>query len=78
MMDGPLRSLGDFEDFDPTNIIHLMMVTSRTQLDSEVGRNELLQIHLDSTSSNIPEAYMAPFQEDDHELLLKGKVRSSS
>ncbi|OJA15805.1 hypothetical protein AZE42_12112 [Rhizopogon vesiculosus] len=70
MMDGPLGSLGDSEDFDPTNIIHLMMAASRIRLNREVGENELLQIHLDSTRSNIPETRMAQLQEDDEEIFM--------
>src|SRR5882757_3799691 len=74
MMDGPLGSLGDSEDFDPTNIIHLMMAASRIRLNREVGENEPLQIHLDSTRSNMPETRMVQLQEDDEEIFM---VRNS-
>ncbi|KAG0703668.1 hypothetical protein DFH29DRAFT_432027 [Suillus ampliporus] len=50
-MDGPVdhaprSSIADSEDFDPTNIIHLMMLASRTHLENEAGENELLQFNL--------------------------------
>ncbi|KAG1750343.1 uncharacterized protein EDB91DRAFT_1344052 [Suillus paluster] len=44
--DGTLRSFGDLEDFDPTNIIHLMTLASRTGLETEAGKNEVLQIQI--------------------------------
>ena len=62
------RSLGDLEDFDPTNIIHLMMAASRARLGREIGINELLQIYLNNTNADIPESYSlrtAPFQLED-------------
>ncbi|KAG2351018.1 hypothetical protein BDR05DRAFT_994343 [Suillus weaverae] len=46
-MDGPLCSFGGSEDFDPTNIIHLMMLASRAPLDHAAEENEILQFHLD-------------------------------
>ncbi|KAG0697346.1 hypothetical protein DFH29DRAFT_1022832 [Suillus ampliporus] len=51
-MDGPVdhapcSSFADSEDFDPTNIIHLMMLASRTDLENEAGENELFQFHLE-------------------------------
>ncbi|KAG1717584.1 uncharacterized protein EDB91DRAFT_1190123 [Suillus paluster] len=36
----------DLEDFDPTNIIHLMTLASRTGLETEAGKNEVLQIQI--------------------------------
>ncbi|KAG0703674.1 hypothetical protein DFH29DRAFT_432509 [Suillus ampliporus] len=51
-MDGPVdhaprSSFADSEDFDPINIIHLMMLASRTRLGNEAGENELSQFNLD-------------------------------
>ncbi|KAG1747539.1 hypothetical protein EDB19DRAFT_1825928 [Suillus lakei] len=47
IMDGPLSNFGDSEDFDPTNVIHLMMLASRAPLDHAAEENEILQFHLD-------------------------------
>ncbi|KAG2125399.1 hypothetical protein DEU56DRAFT_573703 [Suillus clintonianus] len=43
----PHNSIADSEDFNPTNIIHLMMLGSRSHLENEAGENELLRFHLD-------------------------------
>ncbi|KAG1742728.1 uncharacterized protein EDB91DRAFT_294819 [Suillus paluster] len=43
----PRSSFADSEDFDPINIIHLMMLASRARLENEAGQNELFQFALD-------------------------------
>ncbi|KAG1738645.1 uncharacterized protein EDB91DRAFT_1347587 [Suillus paluster] len=47
-MADPASCFADLENFDPTNIVHLMMLASKTPLPQEYtpGENEVLQFHL--------------------------------